>query len=393
MEIVIVGGGYAGIACAARLGRQVRRQDGSARVRLVNPAPVLVERIRLHQAAAGQALRERRIDTLLDRCGVELVRGRAEYIDLAGRTVRVGGEQLRWDRLVLAVGSHSGSHEVPGAAEHACALEPGAADALHARLAALAPGARVVVVGGGLTGIEGAAEIAEAFPKLRVLLACRGRLADDFGPAAREYLRSTLCERLGVELREHVDVRSVQSGQLQTTGAPLPFDLCVWAAGFWFPAIGRDAGLRVNARGQVLVDPMLRSVSHPEVYAVGDIAAPLLPPGQPLPTGCKSAMPAGAHAGDNLARELRGEPQRAFDYALWIYCVSLGRRAGLVQWADPQGRLTGRVLTGRRGAWFKEMICKLTWWALAAEARGLRAVVWKATGRAPNALPRTTVAS
>ena len=143
----------------------------------------------------------------------------------------------------------------------------------------------------------------------------------------------------------------------------------------------------MNAHGQVLVDPQLRSVSHPWVYAAGDIAAPVLPPGQALPMGCKSAMPMGAHVGDNLARELRGEPGQAFDYALLFYCVSLGRRDGLIQWADGDGQPRGRVLTGRRGAWFKEMICRTTWWALLGEARGVRAIVWKRTGRAPQALP------
>jgi NADH:ubiquinone reductase (H+-translocating) len=104
----------------------------------------------------------------------------------------------------------------------------------------------------------------------------------------------------------------------------------------------------------------------------------------PLPTGCKSAMPMGAQVGENIARELRGDPAEAFDYALLFYCVSLGRRDGLIQWADDEGRLTGRILTGRRAAWFKEAICRSTVWALKIEARGHKAVVWKRTGRAPS---------
>jgi NADH dehydrogenase FAD-containing subunit len=143
----------------------------------------------------------------------------------------------------------------------------------------------------------------------------------------------------------------------------------------------------VNARGQVLVDPMLRSVSHPAVYAVGDIAESVLPPGQAVPMGCKSAMPMGAQAADNLARELRGDAPQAFDYALLFYCVSLGRRDGLIQWADDSGALTGRILTGRRAALFKELICRSTMWALRLEAKGWKAIVWKRTGRAPQELP------
>lgn len=387
MDILIVGGGYAGVACATRLGRGLRAHGSSARVRLINPAPFLIERIRLHQAATGQPLRERRIDDLLARAGVELVSGWADRIDLQTRTVRVGDELMHWDRLVLAVGSHSGARDVPGAAEHACELEPLSVAPVQARLDALPAGARVTVVGGGLTGIEAASEIAEAFPRLQVQLVSRGALVQDFSEAARRYLHDTLAGTLGIELREDVEVRAVRAGALETDRGALSFDLCIWAAGFRLPALARDAGLRVNARGQVLVDPLLRSISHPTVYAAGDIAAPVLPPGQSLPMGCKSAMPAGAHVGDNLARELRGEPPRAFDYALLFFCVSLGRRTGLIHWADDKGQLTGRIFTGRRGALFKEMICKLTWWALVAEARGLHAVVWKMTGQAPQELP------
>src|SRR5439155_26575812 len=145
----------------------------------------------------------------------------------------------------------------------------------------------------------------------------------------------------------------------------------------------RAAGLRVNAAGQVLVDPMLRSVSHPCVYAAGDIAMPVLPPGQPVPMGCKSALPMGAQAGANLARELSGRELEAFDYALPFYCVSLGRRDGLIQWADDTGALTGPILTGRRAALFKELICRTIVWSLKLESKGRKAIVWKRTGRAP----------
>jgi NADH dehydrogenase FAD-containing subunit len=385
MEIVIVGGGYAGLACAARLAHRARAQRTPARIRLINPRPVLIERIRLHQAATGQALGERRIDTLLARCGVELVSGWAQALDPPGRTLRVGTQTLRWDRLVLALGSGPEPNAVPGVAAHAFTLDAGRVAALRARLAALPAGARVAVVGGGLSGIESASEIAESFPRLRVHLVAQGAVGPDFSAAGRRHVSHTL-GRLGVTLHENVRVDGVGAACLDTGQGPLAFDLCVWAAGFSLPALPREAGMRTNAQGQVLVDPQLRSLSHPWIYAAGDIAGPALPPGQALPMGCKTALPMGVHVGDNLARELIGEPGGAFDHALLFYCVSLGRRDGLVPWADAEGRLAGRVLTGRRAAWFKEMICRSTWWALALEARGCRAVMWKRTGRAPQSL-------
>ena len=385
MDIVIVGGGYAGLSCALRLAARARRQGAAARIRLIHPSPVLVERIRLHQVAAGQRLPERRIDGLLQRAGVEWVPGWAEAIEADARTVRVGGQTLHWDRLVLAVGSQAGSQEVPGVEAHAETLDPDRVAALDARLAALPAGARVLVVGGGLTAIEAASEIAQARPHLAVTLVASGRVAADFSDAGREHVLRVL-RHLQVGVREGVRVERVEASRLVTNGGTLGVDLCVWAAGFRLPALPREAGLQVNARGQVLVDPQLRSISHPWIYAAGDIASPVLPPGQELPMGCKSAMPMGAHVADNLAREWAGREPRAFDLATMFFCVSLGRRDGLIQWADEAGRLSGRVLTGRRAAWFKETICRSTWWALLAESRGLAAVVWKRTGHAPQAL-------
>jgi NADH:ubiquinone reductase (H+-translocating) len=189
-----------------------------------------------------------------------------------------------------------------------------------------------------------------------------------------------------VQQHEDTAVREMQEGRLRTDLGWIDFDACVWAAGFAAPALGRAAGLQVNAKGQVLTDPALRSVSPPAVYAAGDAASPLLPPGQPLPMGCKTAMPMGVHVADNLARELRGDAPLPFDYALLFYCVSLGRRDGLIQWADAAGRPDTGILTGRGAALFKEMICRSTVWGLRMEAKGRRAVVWKRTGHAPREL-------
>jgi NADH:ubiquinone reductase (H+-translocating) len=384
MDIVIAGGGYAAIACAARLAHRARTQRTPVRIRLVSPQSSVVERIRLHQAATGQSLHDRRIDTLLRPCGVEVVRGWIEAINPSAQTVTLSdGTELHWNRLVLALGSRTSAHGIPGVAAHTLTLDIGRAHHLLARLRALEPSARVVVVGGGLTGIESASEIAESFPQLHVSLVAHSAVAEGFSPAGREHVIDTLSRRLRVRLHEQTNVRAALPDRLETDLDPIEFDLCVWAGGFAAPALPRVSGLRVNAKGQVLVDPALRCVSHPLMYAAGDVAAPVLPPGQELPMGCKSAMPMGAQVADNLARELRGEPPAPFDYGLLFYCVSLGRRNGLIQWADDAGHLSGRILTGRSAAWFKEVICRSTVWALELEARGLKAVVWKRTGHAP----------
>ena len=127
--------------------------------------------------------------------------------------------------------------------------------------------------------------------------------------------------------------------------ATLPFDLCIWAGGFVGHSLAWNSGLKVNQQGQALVDSQLRSVSHPAVHVIGDLAtvAPELTPQMPM--GCKSAMPAGAWAAENIARRLRGLPEQPLQYGVPFFCVSLGRRDGLIQMAARDGSMTGRVLT------------------------------------------------
>jgi len=387
MKVVIVGGGYAGVTCALRLARRARRLGAACDITVINPTDRFVERIRLHQAIAGQRLPARDLRRLLARAGVRLAVGHAERIDLGASTVhlaptRFGGEAelLHWDRLVLAMGSTIG---VTRAISSALGVDRDTHAPLAARLRSLAPGAAVTVVGTGLTGLETAAEIKEARPDLRVRLVGRAEVGADWSPAARTHLLTSLAS-LGVELHEGVEAERQRDDRLITTAGPLRSDLTIMAAGFAWPTLA--SGLTVTPAGQVSVDPRLRSLVDARVYAAGDIAAPAREPGGVLTLGCKSAQPMGAFVADDIARELSGAPPVPFDYATALFCVSLGRRNGLIQLASSTGALTGPVLTGRTAAAVKEMICKATWWALELEARGIPAVVWKRTGRAPGAL-------
>lgn len=384
-HVVILGGGYGGLACALRLAGRAR---GRVRVTLVEGRPRFVERIRLHQQAASERSPERDLAALVRGTGVELRTGWASAIDPEAHTVTVGSaslgvERLRYDRLVLALGSRTDVDSVPGVREHALTLDAGRADELGRAVRSLAArGGRVVVVGGGLTGIETAAELAEANPRLAVTLLTRGPVAEGWSVAARAHVLAAFA-RLGVALREGVEVRGVEADRVVTDGDPARFDLCVWSVGFTCPPLAGAAGLAVNDRGQVRVDGCLRAISHRDVYAAGDIASPIEPPGDPIPMGCKSAEPMGAFVGENLARIARGAPEEALDYAVPGYCVSLGRRDGVIQLMRRGGSPTGAVITGRRAAWVKELVCRSTLWALELERRGIPAVRWMRTGRVP----------
>jgi len=156
-QIVVVGGGYAGVTAANRL---MKRDDVT--VTLVNDRRQFVERIRLHQRAAGtHGAVVDYADVLADEVRLEVAT--VDRIDApARRLVLADGSTLAYDYLVYAAGSTGATPTVPGAAEHAYPLTSlEEADRLVPALAAAGPAARVTVVGAGPSGIETASELAE----------------------------------------------------------------------------------------------------------------------------------------------------------------------------------------------------------------------------------------
>jgi NADH dehydrogenase len=372
-RIVIAGAGYAGVSCALRLARRV---PADVSITLVSVTNRFIERIRLHQRATGQDVGEWSLPGLIRGTGVQLRVGVIEGVDYGNRVLQLGGDRIGFDTLVLALGSHVDVDSVKGVREHAVAVEFGSVSDIHRTLQkAAARSGRVTIVGGGLTGIELASEIAESFSDVQVSLVTQTRLAESWSEAARAHALASL-RRLRVRVEEGPHIRAVHAKHLETDRGELPFDLCIWAGGFVGHPLAWNSGLKVNSQGQALVDSQLRSVSHPAVHVIGDLGtvAPDLMPQMPM--GCKSAMPAGAWAAENIARRLRGQPEQPLQYGVPFFCVSLGRRDGLIQMAARDGSMTGRVLTQRRGAWFKEFICRSTIWALKMERLGISGIQW-----------------
>nr|BFD83690.1 FAD-dependent oxidoreductase [Streptomyces sp. Xyl84] len=394
-RIIVLGAGYTGAVAAGRLARRLHRED--AAITLVNAEPDFVERVRLHQLAAGGHLAPRPFSEMFAGTGVVLKHARVTGVDADRRTVTVrtadgsdgtrrtdgtdgmdrsdgtdGTEELEYDTLVYALGSGWDTQGVPGAAEHAheIASRPGALR-LRERLARLDAGAHVLVVGGGLTGLEAATEIAESRPDLDVALAARGDLGDGFSPKGRGHLRKVL-GRLGVTVHEHTAVTGVGADRVTTAdGTHIPADVTVWTTGFAVHPIARATTLEVTGTGRIVVDRTMRSLSHPDVYAVGDAAMAAGPGGKPLRMSCASGIPTAWQAADALAARLTGAKIPTVPLRYFNQCVSLGRRDGLIQYVTADDRAVRAALTGRFAALYKEVVCKGAAWGVANPTFGL----------------------
>ncbi|OZM73352.1 oxidoreductase [Amycolatopsis antarctica] len=354
-HIVVLGAGYSGLVAA----KLVARRTG-ARVTLVNAGDRFVERVRMHQLASGQRLRDLPLTGLLDGTGIEFVVDTVIGIDPAARTVRLAGTSapLGYDVLIHALGSGADVHSVPGVAEHAY---PVADAAQAARLRDRLPLARsVAVVGGGLTGIEAATELAESRPGLAVTLVTGGLLGEALSVRARRHLQRVF-RRLGITVRENAPVGEVRpDGVLLPGGEHLPADTVVWTTGFTVPPLAGEAGLAVDTHGRLIVDETLRSVSHPEVYGVGDGTAARMRSGQELRMACATGLPSAAHVARSVADHLAGRPAGPLRFRYLNQCISLGRRDGLVQFVRADDSPVEAVLTGRIAALYKESIVRGT---------------------------------
>ncbi|MEV4426097.1 NAD(P)/FAD-dependent oxidoreductase [Streptomyces sp. R-07] len=372
-RIIVLGAGYTGAIAAGRLAKQLHREDVA--ITLVNAEPDFVERVRLHQLAVGQELTPRPFSEMFAGTGVELKLATVTAVDAERRTVAVtaasGAEELEYDTLVYALGSGWNTQGVPGTAEHAHEISsrPGALR-LRERLAALEAGQSVVVVGGGLTGVEAATEIAEARPDLDVALAARGALGDWLSDKGRQHVRKVF-DGLGVTAHEHTAITAVEADRVTTADGSIPAAVTVWTTGFAVHPIAEATTLKISDTGQIVVDGTMRSVSHPDVYAVGDAALAMGPGDKPLRMSCATGTPMAWQAADAIAARLTGTKVPKAHLRYFNQCISLGRREGLIQYVTADDRSVRAALTGRLAARYKELVCKGAAWGVVNPKLGI----------------------
>jgi NADH dehydrogenase len=368
-RVLILGGGFAGVGAAQKL----RRAD--AEVVLVDRhdyhtfQPLLYQLATglLETTAVGHSLR----DLLSRQENTTIHKGSVIGIDLDARTVRFAElEPLTYDYLVLALGAEVNFFGTGGAAEHAFPMYtlPHARHLKDHLLERWEAADRdpslvddgvlnVVIVGGGPTGVETAGAVAELYravfsrdypalpqEKARVVLVEAGpELFAMFKPRLRKYAAKALTERT-VEVMTGERVSSVSPTRVNlTSGDELKAHTLVWGAGLQGNEIVRSLGLELERGNRIPVGPDLTLHDHPEVYALGDIAAITdAKTGQVLPQLGSVALQSGEHAGQEIARRIAGKNSRPFRYRDKGTMAMIGRGAAVVQ------MLGGSTMTGRK---------------------------------------------
>ncbi len=373
-RVVILGGGFAGLGAAQKL------EHADAEIVLVDRhdyhtfQPLLYQLASglLETTAVGHSLRD-----LLERRGETTVRkATVTAVDLEARQVQFEEiEPLSYDYLVFGIGAEVNFFGTPGAPEHAFPMYtlPHAVrlkdhilerwEAADRDPSLIDDGAlNVVIVGGGPTGVETAGAIAELYRadfarEYRNIPSKAGRLTlveagpelfAMFKPNLREYAAKALAERT-VEIKTGVAVESVSPTRVKLkSGEELKAHTLVWGAGLQGNKLVQSLGIELQRGNRIGVGPDLTVPGHPEVYAVGDVAAISDPKsGQVLPQLGSVALQSGEHAGETIAHRLSGKTTKPFDYRDKGTMATIGRGAAVVQF------LGGRTMKGLKAqlAW------------------------------------------
>lgn len=364
-RIIIIGGGYAGLAAASRLS-----QSSRFKVTLIDAKDHFYERIRLHEVAADRDFKTWAYTDELAKWGVEFVQARVVALDPKGLSVDIDDAEgrrlnLKGSQLVYALGSVADDAALPGLADHGFALSSlERAIALRERLrASQAP--KVVIGGGGLTAVELAAELAEARPNAEITLVSGGGLIPHREPGgfqskALAHIRSFF-EAHRVTVLDGQRVSEVEVGHvILQDGKRLPADVYVHASGFRISNLAAKSGLKTDASGRILVDGVLRSLSHPGVIAIGDAASARTNDGHPARLSCATALPMGVSAARIIGELADGNVPKNHVPGYAVRNVSLGRTDGVVQFLDDEDRPLSFVWTGKKAARWKEYICRTT---------------------------------
>jgi NADH dehydrogenase len=320
-HVVIIGGGFAGAWSAA--GAALARGAADVRVTLIAPNEHLVLRPRLYEPEPDLAKVELR--RILSPIGVEHRRASVSTIDTERRVVVADGEEIGYDRLVLAAGSKLVTPQgLPGAE---WLFDIDTLDGARRLTEHLRDrdGYRTVVVGAGFVGLEAATALAA---RGRVLLVDRSEVVGHpLGPGPRKEIEVAL-DLLGIERRFATTVTQVGDGYaVLADGTRVEADAVVWSVGMRASELTRQVSDKLDHLGRVPVDHQLRAL--PEVFVAGDTAAAAFDAEHTVMQACQHATPLGKVAGYNAVADLLGVPLREFTPGPYVTCLDLGGAGGI----------------------------------------------------------------
>jgi pyridine nucleotide-disulfide oxidoreductase family protein len=340
-RLVLLGGGHAHIKVLADLA--ARRLEGWD-VHLVSPyrrqiySGMLPGWIAAHYPIESCAIA---LDALATNAAARFHQTAAVGLHLADSQVMCAdGTRLSFDRLSIDTGPLPATHELPGSADHALPIRPietfvAAWPGLVDQMQRGQSGFDLAILGAGAAGVELALAVQHraqtaGWPRVHITLLGSGAQPLEGAPdRARRQVARILAQRGIAWLGGRRSV-GVVAGRIDfEQGPPLGFHACLVVTGAAAPAWPRAAGLATDERGFIRVTPTLQSVSHPQVFAAGDVAAY----DDPRPKSGVYAVKAGPVLAENIRAACEVRPLRSWTpQRRALYLISTGDRHALAIW-------------------------------------------------------------
>lgn len=350
-NIVVMGAGYGGITAALRLAR-LFRQHPEYQIHLVDRNPYHTLKTQLHEAAVRKTAISIPIDRIIQRQKIIFHLGEVTRIDSLEHIVHMESKSLPFNYLIIALGSQVNFYNIPGLQENSFPLQTlrdahlifdyinqlckhAASEPVEGRRRDML---RFVIGGGGLSGVEFAAELADHATRcvrnthvnpqdVEIIIVESGshivpRMDESFATRIHKKL---LEKGIKIIPKAKIIGRTPDTATL-SSGEVLKTQTLIWTGGIRISELARESGLKIGQSGRIVVDEFLRADGLPFIYAIGDNALAINPiTGQPVPTAAQFALQQGRLVAHNIYADIFGGMRIPYHPKVLGEVVSLGR--------------------------------------------------------------------
>ncbi|MFC5405608.1 NAD(P)/FAD-dependent oxidoreductase [Cohnella soli] len=320
-KIVVLGGGYGGLMVVQEL---IEQLPSDVQIFLVDRMPFQGLKTEYYALAAGTVSDLQIRVQFPAHPQLRLVYGDITDIDLDNKIVHItGNDPLSYDSLVIALGCTDNYHGIDGADQYTCSIQSlSATRKTFQQINDIRPYGQLTIIGGGLSGVEVAAELREARTDINIRILDRGSsVMSAFPGKLQQYVASWFREH-DVEMRSHIGITSVEQGVIHNGDEPIVTDVALWTAGIQPVELVQRMNMPKDPQGRLIVNAHLELPDAPGVYVIGDCAS------QPFSPSAQLAGVMGKQVAEIIRARLDGKEPKVGHIKLKGMFGSLGKKAG-----------------------------------------------------------------
>ncbi len=350
-NIVVMGAGYGGITAILRLARLFRKHY-EYQIHLIDRNPYHTLKTQLHEAAVRKAEVSIPVERIIKRRNIIFHIGEVTKIDPIKRIIHMENKSLSFRHLIIALGSQVNFYGIPGLQEYSFPLQTlRDAQQIYNYIAQLCARAatepiegqrkdmlRFVIGGGGLTGVEFAAELVDYTAQCAhnhhvnsrevevVIIESGNRVVPQMEESFATRIQNKLLGKGVIIVTNTKIVTLAPDAVTLSSGEVLKTKALIWTGGIRINDLVRESGLKTGQLGRIIVDEFLQVEGYPSIYAIGDNALAVNPHSKEVvPAAAQFALQQGRLVANNIYADISGGMRKSYHPKLLGEVVGLGR--------------------------------------------------------------------